>query len=103
MTAGSSVAAGAAFAELAVAVAAAAKHRRYAESGGALWPLAWEAGGRPSDEAAAFVRLCGTSWARAHADEEGTPAPARTAQLWRELSTLLHRGTADMLLSALGR
>ncbi len=36
---------------------AAAKRRRYAEAGAQLIPLALEAGGRASDEAAAFVRL----------------------------------------------
>jgi len=88
---------------LAAAAAAAAKRRRYAEAGAALWPLAFEAGGRPSDEAAAFVRQCGTAWAQDQAAEDGEPSPVRTGQLWRELSTLLHRGTADMLLGALGR
>jgi hypothetical protein len=88
---------------LAAASAAAAKRRRYAEAGAALWPLALEAGGRPSDEAAAFVRQCGAAWAADHAAEDGEPPPVRTGQLWRELSTLLHRGTADMILSALGR
>ncbi len=88
---------------LAAAAAAAAKRRRYAEAGAALWPLAWEAGGRPSDEASAFVRQCGVAWARDQAAEDGEPPPVRTGQLWRELSTLLHRGTADMILSALGR
>jgi len=89
---------------LAAAAAAAGKRRRYAEAGAALWPLAFEAGGRPSDEAAAFVRQCGAAWARDHAAEDGEPSPGgHTGQLWRELSTLLHQGTADMILGALGR
>ena len=64
--------------------------------------LPWRRGGRPSDEAAAFVWQCGVAWARDQADEEGELPPVRTGQLWRELSTLLHRGTAEMILSALG-
>ena len=88
---------------LAAASAAAGKRRRYAEAGASLWPLALEAGGRPSDEVVSFVRHCGAAWALDHQVEGEDPPASKAPQLWRELSPLLHRGTADMLLSALGR
>ena len=83
--------------------AAAAKRRRYASAGASLWPLALEAGGRPSDEAAAFVRLCGSAYVQTHKAEDGQPAPTPTWRLWQELSTLLHLGNAELILSAVGR
>jgi len=82
--------------------AAAGKRRRYAEAGAALWPLSFEAGGRAADEAAAFVRQCGAAWAHDRATEDGDAPAAHTDLLWREVNTLLLRGTADMLLSAVG-
>ena len=83
--------------------AVAAKRRRYAEAGAALVPLALEARGRPSDEAAAFVRLCGSCYAETHRIEGGDPAPSATGRLWQELSTLLQLGNAELILSASGR
>ena len=82
--------------------AAAAKRRRYAEAGAALVPFALEAGGRPSDEAAAFVRLCGSAYTQTNRSEDGTPAPSPTGRLWQELSTTLQLGNAEILLSAIG-
>jgi len=82
--------------------AAAAKRRRYAEASAALVPFALEAGGRPSDEAAAFVRLCGSAYTQTNRSEDGTPAPSPTGRLWQELSTTLQLGNAEILLSAIG-
>ncbi len=65
--------------------------------------MALEAGGRPSDEAASFVRLCGSVYTQTHKDEDGNPAPSPTGRLWQELSTLLQLGNAELILSALGR
>ena len=72
-------------------------------AGAALVPFALEAGGRPSDEAASFVRLCGSVYTQTHKDEDGNAAPSPTGRLWQELSTLLQLGNAELLLSALGR
>ena len=83
--------------------AVAAKRRRYAEAGAALVPLALEARGRPSDEAAAFVRLCGSRYAETHRIEGGDPAPPATGRLWQELSIILQLGSAELILSALGK
>ncbi len=83
--------------------AAAAKRRRYAAAGAQLVPFALEAGGRPSDEAAAFVRLCGSVYAETHKSEDGAPAPSPTWRLWKGLSTVLQRGNAELILSAIGR
>ena len=88
---------------LAASDGAAAKRRRYAEAGAALVPLALEAGGRASDEAASFVRLCGSVYAQTHSDEDGNPAPSPTGRLWQELSTVLQIGNAELILSAIGR
>ena len=83
--------------------AAAAKRRRYAEAGARLVPFALEAGGRASDEAAAFVRLCGSVYTETHKSEDGAPAPSPTGRLWQGLSTVLQRGNAELILSAIGR
>ena len=83
--------------------AAAGKRRRYAEAGASLIPFALEAGGRPSDEAAAFVRLMGSVYTETHGSEDGEPAPSPVGRLWQELSTLLQRGNAELILSAIGR
>ena len=82
---------------------AAAKRRRYAAAGASLVPFALEAGGRPSDEAAAFVRLMGSVYTVNHQIEDGVPAPSPTGRLWQELSTLVHLGNAELILSAIGR
>jgi len=83
--------------------AAAGKRRRYAEAGAALVPFALEAGGRPSDEAASLVRLCGSAYTSTHKTDDGEPAPRPTGRLWQELSILLQLGNAELLLSAVGR
>ena len=88
---------------LAASDGAAAKRRRYPLAGAALVPLALEAGGRPSDEVASFVRLCGSAYADTHKDEDGNPAPSPTGRLWQELSTTLQLGNAELILSAIGR
>ena len=87
----------------AAADAAGEKRRRYPTAGASLWPLALEAGGRPSDEMAAFVRLCGSAFTDTHKSEDGDPAPSPVSRLWQELSTLLQLGNAELLLSAVGR
>ena len=83
--------------------AAAAKWRRYVEAGDMLVPFALEAGGRPSDEAAAFLRTCGSAYTETHKSEDGDPALSPTGRLWQELSVLLHLGNAELILSANGR
>ena len=65
---------------LAASDGAAAKRRRYAEAGAALVPLVFEAGGRASDEAASFMRLCGSVYTQTHKDEDGEPAPSPTGR-----------------------
>ena len=60
-------------------------------------------GGRASDEAAAFVRLCGLVYSETQKTEDGDPAPAPTWSLWHELSTVMQLGNAELLLSAVGR
>ena len=76
----------------AAADAAGAKRNRYSLAGPALVPLPFEAGGRPAKETETFVRQCGS----AHEDE------LHTAILWQECSTLLQRGNAELILSAIG-
>ena len=63
----------------------------------------WRRGGRPSDEAAAFVRLMGSVYTETHGSEDGETAPSPVGRLWQELSTLLQRGNAELILSAIGR
>ena len=72
-------------------------------AGAALVSLALEAGGRPSDEFASFVRLRGSTYAQTHKDEDGNPAPSPTGHLWQELATVLQLGNAELILSAMGR
>jgi len=83
----------------AAAEAANGKRRRYPNAGTSLAPLAFEDGGRPSEEAIAFVRMLGAYRTEA---EEGTEWGG-TARLWQECSTLLQLGNAEMVLSANGR
>ncbi len=80
-----------------------AKRRRYAAAGASLVPFALEVGGRPSDEAAAFVRLCGSVYTDIHQSEDGVPAPSPTGCLWQELSSLVQLGNAELTLSAIRR
>ena len=61
-----------------------------------LIPMVFEAGGRPSEEAAAFVRSYG-------ADLEEDERGELLGRLWRDISVNLHTGNAEMVLSALGR
>ena len=71
------------------------KRRRYPPAGGDLVPTAFETGGRPADETAAFVR----SWGH------GLDPAERSEVIrygWQQLSTVLQTGNAEMLLSALG-
>ena len=73
--------------------AAGAKRSRYSLAGPALIPLPFEAGGRPAKETKTFVRQCGA----AHEDEQ------HTNLLWQQCSTLLQRGNAELILSAIGK
>ena len=83
--------------------AAAEKRRRYRDAGNSLVPLAFEAGGRPSDSAAQFMRQLGAAWAETHASEDGErPAPV-TGVLWQQVSSVLQLGNAELILSANGR
>ena len=84
----------------AAAEAASGKRTRYPLAGASLIPFAFEDGGRPSEEAAAFVRMLGASRTEA---EEGSVEWGGTARLWQECSTLLQLGNAEMVLSANGR
>ena len=88
---------------LAASDGAASKRRRYAAAGASLIPLALEAGGRASDDAAAFVRLCGSAYTDTHKNDDGVPPPPPTGRLWQELSTILQIGNAEIMLSAIGR
>ena len=81
---------------LAAAQAVDKKRERYPPHGGELVPLVFETGGRPSDEAASFVRSYG-------ADLEDGERSELPGGLWRQISRTLQRGNAEMLLSALGR
>ena len=71
------------------------KRERYPPGPGDLAPLVFETGGRPSDEAVAFLRGYGF----------GLP-PAKRADVlstaWRQLSRTLQIGNAEMVLSAVG-
>ena len=61
--------------------------------GGELVPLVFETGGRPSDEAVAFLRTYG------HGLEDDERAET-LGGLWRRLSRKLQLGTAEIVLSA---
>ena len=70
------------------------KRTRYPPAGGAeLVPLVFEAGGRPSDEAAAFIR----SYGHGLSDDDRAAVVGR---FWRQLSRRLQIGNAEMVLSA---
>jgi len=87
----------------AVADAAAEKRQRYRGAGNSLVPLAFEAGGRPADSTAGFMRQLGAAWAESHAVEDGErPAPI-TGVLWQQVSSLLQLGNAELIISAIGR
>ncbi len=70
------------------------KRERYPTTGGDLVPLAFESGGRPGDEAAAFARAWGHGMDPAERSET-------VGFAWQQLSLLLQNGTAEMILSAL--
>jgi hypothetical protein len=70
------------------------KRSRYPPDHGELAPLVFESGGRPSDEAVAFIRGYGHGLAPA----EKTDA---LSTVWRHLSRTLQTGNAEMLLSAI--
>ena len=80
---------------VAAAQQVAVKRARYPPAGGELAPLVFETGGRPSDEALAFMRCYG------HDLPEGERAEA-LGDVWRGLSRTLQVGNADMVLSAVG-
>ena len=81
---------------LAAAQAVDGKRDRYPPHGGELVPLVFETGGRPSDEAASFVRSYGAAL------DDGERSELLSG-LWRQISRTIQRGSAEMLLSALGR
>ena len=83
--------------------AAADKRRRYNLAGASLIPLAFEDGGRPAEETVAFVRRCGAvseQWGYSLQSGEDSNV---VAKLWREYSTLLQWGNAELILSANGK
>ena len=71
------------------------KRRRYPASGGELVPLVFEAGGRPAEETAAFVR----SWEGGLEDAERSKV---IRYAWQQFSCVLQAGNAEMILSAIG-
>jgi len=84
----------------AAADAAATKRRRYPQAGALLVPFAVEDGGRPSEEASAFVRQLGAVRTEA---EGGSLEWGGTALLWQQCSTALQLGNAELVLTANGR
>ena len=72
------------------------KRTRYPPSGGDLAPLVFESLGRPSDEAAEFIRAYGQCVDEAARGEV-------LGRVWRQLSRHLQRGNAEMVLSAIGQ
>jgi len=84
----------------AAADAAATKRRRYPQAGALLVPFAVEDGGRPSEEASAFVRQLGAVRTEA---EGGSWEWGGTALLWQQCSTALQLGNAELVLTANGR
>ena len=71
------------------------KRIRYPPHGGDLVPMAFETGGRPSDEAQAFIRAYGHQLQPAEQSEV-------VSRAWRQISRVLQFGNAECLLSALG-
>ena len=72
------------------------KRSRYPPEHGNLVPLVFETGGRPSDEAAEFIRTYGQGMDTA---ERG----AALGTVWRQFSRRHQAGNAEMVLSALSR
>ena len=81
---------------VAAAAAVRAKRIRYPPSGGDLAPLVVETLGRPSDEAAEFIRAYGQCVDEAARGEV-------LGRVWRQLSHHLQRDDAEMLLSAISQ
>ena len=71
------------------------KRLRYPPSGGELVPLVFEAGGRPAEEAVAFVR----AWAADLGDVERSRV---IRYAWQQYSCALQSGNAEMILVAVG-
>ena len=63
-----------------------------------LFPLAFEVGGRPSQETIAFFK----GWAIVEVGQWETADCHSMQMAWQQCSILLQLGTAEMLLSALG-
>ena len=80
---------------VAASQAVSGKRQRYPPSGGELVPLAWEDGGRPAEETAAFVR----SWGLLLPPEDRSEV---IRHAWQQYSAILQAGNAEMILSALG-
>ena len=80
---------------VAAAQAVNGKHRRYHAEEGALVALAFESGGRPSEETVTFFK----SW---HTSSLGDSTAVPLANLWQHCSVVLQLGSAEQLLSALG-
>ena len=72
------------------------KRRRYPPAGGELVPMVFESNGRPSEEAASFIRSYGHALPAAERSEVVSTA-------WRQISRILQTGNAEMILSAIGR
>ncbi len=62
-------------------------------------PLAFEDGGYPAEEAAAFVCMLGATHTEA---ERGSQNWGGTSKLWQECRTMLQLGNAELVLSANG-
>jgi hypothetical protein len=71
------------------------KRIRYPPHGGELVPMAFESGGRPSDEAVSFVRAYGHQLPPAEQSEV-------VSRAWRQISRVLQFGNAECLRSSLG-
>ena len=80
---------------VAAAQAVNGKHGRYLAEEGALVALAFETGGRPSEETINFFK----SW---HTSSLGDSTAVPLVNLWQHCSVVLQLGNAEQLLSALG-
>ncbi len=81
-----------------MADAAAGKRQRYQGAGDSLVPLAFEAGGRPADSTAGFMRQLGAAWAQTHASEDGEAPASIKGALWQQVGSLLQLGNAELIL-----
>ncbi len=71
------------------------KRDRYPPQHGNLAPLVFESGGRPSDEAASFIRGYGHDLSNAEKSQT-------LSTFWRQLSRTLQVGNAEMVMSSVG-